>query len=1782
MGKNNHKKILSIFILSAVMFFSIFLLYSNNKEADASATSPAGVGYGAIATDASNDIAIGTSTTLANTKLFIIASTSDSSAYGITIYNSNNSSIFSVRNDGTVTAPVFSGGLVGNLDARNVFSGQFGANTGGGDYYFPGKVGIGTTAPNGTLTIYKDNLLSATQGDLLLEHPTSGGASSIVFTSRANYGSDYGYLTYYDSNSTYAFWGTSSENSALVIGTQNDGMNSVSDVVALRGAAADVFGTNTYPTTMIVNDAGNVGIGTTAPSQKLEVIGNVSSTGICLGGTCNTTWPNSSQWTTNGSNIYYNGGNVGIGTTNPSGLLSVVGNNSGGELNVLNNTATNYTTAIIQQTVAGGNGNQDIGLVVNTQGAADTDRIVNFGYYNAGTPISRFVVTRGGNVGIGTTSPANKLDVNGNADIQGGLAVGTTTAQSTGNALFTGTVTAGGFSGPLTGVESANNVSSGSFGANTGGGNYTFTSNVYFAGSGIWNSSGNVGIGTTAPGYKLDVSGNIRSTGYVFSSTKDEKTYTLTNGDGWYRIVSNGGGGQGGRIKIWNIGGSNIMTDITFYVSGMGYSQGSSINILNNVFYNGTHISYIRAGSDTNSNFVVDVYLTGTSNPTTMYVEKDGNIALLASPIFNPIPPSGGVMTVSGQVLGGGSSRWPYYFSGNVGIGTTSPANLLDVNGNADIQGGLAVGTTTAQSTGNALFTGTVTAAGFSGPLTGVESATNVSSGQFGANTGGGTYSFPGNVGIGTTAPNEASLQFANSLGNKVVFYSNGTGLDYGLGINGSNLAAFIPSGAHFSLRQNSYSGSEVSTIDYSGNAYFAGQVSVANNAIIQSNGTIESPGSKNTTNGMIETYYNAGDRYGLGQFSNGVLSLYTSDAYTPSSIAFGRLNASSSFINLINIDHNGNLTGVGNANFNGTVTAGGFSGPLTGVESANNVSSGSFGANTGGGNYAFPSNGNVYFPGSGIWNSSGNVGIGTTSPNTNLQVTGAPSYDNTYGINLTNGATDFGRTQLRLTGRIQGGNDGWGLNSRNIILFAANANTSGLGVGSLGTDKFGIQYYMAGDQLGIISSTGGSNPLMVFNQNGNVGIGTTSPGAKLQVNGTEIVGAPGGSLYDPYSNLHVTSNAPQTNLTLETQGLMTGAVALNSSGIYLGAQSGGNIYLTYGTPYNGNYAGGGSTALFVNGSTGNVGIGTTAPTNPLTVVGNANFTGTVTAGGFSGPLTGVESANNVSSGSFGANTGGGNYTFPGALSVNGSLTTPYVYIGSGESHFWLGTYNDPNYGVSNAIKIGAGGIAVNGTSVFNNNVGIGTTNPTHKLEVSGSSYFSGGSGSYISGVSLYPVAATGPGLGNIMPLSTLSGSGVAANANGYAISALFTKSVYSVSNSGNANGGNFYDILSSPASLTIQAGAGNSSLMHYYAAPVNAYTLNSQTLYEYGFYSNLNANPSTGVNAFAYYGNGSAPSYFGGNVGIGTTSPGAKLDVFGNLILGDGTNNFNAYIRGVVGTSYAWNINSLASGLQIQSTASGATGLTIQSGGNVGIGTTSPANKLDVSGSADIMGGLAVGTTTPQSGGYGYFTGSITANGGISANGVISAGTSLNSYIGNITNVYSTIVSATNAGGVAIYGQSNQGSSFAVEGMTTATGGYGLYGFANATGAYDIGGEHGEYTNSSGQWINASDRRLKTDIVPLSDSLSKIEMLTPVSFKWKDTATMGSQENIGLIAQDVQPVFPELVSENASGTLGLNYAGFVSPIIGAIKEQQQEIELLKTQNATLQAEVNTLLQKVK
>jgi Chaperone of endosialidase len=105
-----------------------------------------------------------------------------------------------------------------------------------------------------------------------------------------------------------------------------------------------------------------------------------------------------------------------------------------------------------------------------------------------------------------------------------------------------------------------------------------------------------------------------------------------------------------------------------------------------------------------------------------------------------------------------------------------------------------------------------------------------------------------------------------------------------------------------------------------------------------------------------------------------------------------------------------------------------------------------------------------------------------------------------------------------------------------------------------------------------------------------------------------------------------------------------------------------------------------------------------------------------------------------------------------------------------------------------------------------------------------------------------------------------------------------------------------------------------------------------------------------------------------------------------------------------------------------------------------------------------------------------------------------------------------------------------------------------------------------------TGIMTDVSDRRLKDDIMPLPPELKNILTLQPVSFSMKSDPTHARE--FGLIAQDVEPVFPDLVITKPDGTKAMNYIGLISPLIAAVKEQQGLIEKQQQQITALQKQL--------
>jgi hypothetical protein len=450
-----------------------------------------------------------------------------------------------------------------------------------------GNVGIGTTAPTAKFEVSgtpatSTNLVkfsgADSNGNLFNEIATTGlGGALLKLTGGGG--------TSFAIQSTGVYSGAG--NNKLVIGT-------MSNVV------------------LTLNSDGNTGIGTTTPAYKLDVAGQIrSSTGgfIFPDGTIQTTaatGTNSggSQWSAPSSNTVYTTGNVGIGSPSPNEKLVILGSNirpiigdsathtalystyntqnfnsleiysNGGLSSALvltNNVASGAAGQItFANKAAGVEGTNDLrlGTIASfTDGAANSGYL-NFFTANAGTLTEKMRIDKAGNVGVGTTTPAYRLDIQGGqVNASGGLCIagdcrtawsttgGSQWSNSGSNISFsTGNVGVGIIPGYKLDVQSSSNIIA-RFGSTAAAHNQVifdapsgYNSNLtlqqggipkWFLGNRAANNrfsliestgsaevftilqNGYVGIGTVAPTTALDVHGDINVTGNINAKYQD-------------------------------------------------------------------------------------------------------------------------------------------------------------------------------------------------------------------------------------------------------------------------------------------------------------------------------------------------------------------------------------------------------------------------------------------------------------------------------------------------------------------------------------------------------------------------------------------------------------------------------------------------------------------------------------------------------------------------------------------------------------------------------------------------------------------------------------------------------------------------------------------------------------------------------------------------------------------------------------------------------------------------------------------------------------------------------------------------------------------------------------------------------------------------------------------------------------------------------------------------------------------------------------------------------------
>jgi hypothetical protein len=331
------------------------------------------------------------------------------------------------------------------------------------------------------------------------------------------------------------------------------------------GATGLALRTNTTDR-LTVDNSGNVGIGTTTPANNLHIYGTgdqiikIENSGTYLmyaGLVSNEGYIGSSNatplgfYTNNVNRIYINtSGNVGIGTTSPSSQLTLSKAAGNAMLQLVNADESAFSL----KTYNSGSGtlqgrvfmqyldySSNInGYMAYHRGGGGSDGFLSFGD-NGGERV-RFA--NGGNVGIGTSSPGYKLEVVG--------AVSASTYYGDGSNLTgigSGSVAAAGSDGQL----QYNN--SGLFGG---------ASRLYYN-----DSTNRVGIGTSSPGYDLDVSGSAR--------VQDRLRVGVVNtGNGVIHQSSDATINPSGATIVWSVPGSaGICAFIEYYVfnSNTGTSQ---------------------------------------------------------------------------------------------------------------------------------------------------------------------------------------------------------------------------------------------------------------------------------------------------------------------------------------------------------------------------------------------------------------------------------------------------------------------------------------------------------------------------------------------------------------------------------------------------------------------------------------------------------------------------------------------------------------------------------------------------------------------------------------------------------------------------------------------------------------------------------------------------------------------------------------------------------------------------------------------------------------------------------------------------------------------------------------------------------------------------------------------------------------------------------------------------------------------------------------------------------
>jgi hypothetical protein len=1580
-----------------------------------------------------------------------------------------------------------------------------------------GKVGIGTTTPAAYLHIKGVNI--GGRGQLSLE------------------GSDFAQLSLYKDATTQT---------GALYQTQSTGVLNLLNSVSGADVNVNLTGTANFTVqnillvssaapanSLVVNSAGNVGLGTSDPTTGVlrvavpfaktntathnlayfgsnEVLAsnpfglNISVTGAAAIANRFVKLETGDYGLAADGNLSLqpSGGRVGIGTTNPSQLLDVAGkvniSLANPDVNAITLTATTGTNAAgIKISNTGGNYFLGVatsagtrlgssGLPYSFQMLTESAQALQFGTNNA----VAMTILPNGNVGIGTTAPTNNLDISAAASStaqiginaptagwgstiafkNGGVtkwALGNNAVTSSNNfELYNSALAATSFT-----VDTSNNfivnslagtgnrcvkaTSTGTLSVSatdcsTGGsgadnlGNHIATQNVqlnnfWLSNNGTSNgirvtNGGNVGVGVAAPAYPFQVQSGATGALTPVASFRDSSTNAN-------ELALRTGTGRADILATWE--GTGINTDLTFTPTTAAGVQNEAMRIqasTGNVGIGTTNPStLLHLKGSTAKLRLQDTGANGSS----IDLLADNNMAyVIANYVTSAIPLT---------FLTGAAERMRIDTAGNVGIGTTAPVTTFDILGPSRIAqdwGLMSLRTSDAFAIDKGptiSLAGKFDTAGVGyidfgaiagrkenstdGNKAGYLSLSTLTSGVGSGATEKLRITSTGQVGIGTTAPNRAGLSAADAT---VLSLESKTSS------GGSVLELLAPGIA---------TGNEIGRLYFGRTASSGG--AVTGKALITANSV------------------NGNDATNLGFYTQVAGGALTSRMLIDSTgnIGIGTatpVNGAGGLFKLTVLGANSSLAAFATSDFVQNTSGSGLfiaTGANTGNSYTNiqafNTGAGAVGV------LALNANG-------------GNVGIGTTNPLAKLDVGGAGVQSSPLiGARGTANALEWGHGNSAGYGSTLG----YYLSAGNPYLaFNGEAGTTINTFKTRGIKSSIILSDVAGGiQLGTVASVSADNQLFspnaTFLAGGSVGIGTTTPGAKLDIVDPLSSGAVNFKVQDSSGYGLYVSGENTLNFNYGVNASSAGWI--NYTGYNNGTTQFRDLNIANGKT--------GSIASFI-GTTGNVGIGTTAPTDSASFTKALDIQGTGGSAAYfrasgtspatqyfavgysptaayliqtsnapiyfytnnilhmsldaSGVLnlaglagTGnrclkADSAGNIVAGSTDCSTGGS-----GADNLGNHIATQNIQLNG----FWLSNNGSSNgIRVSNAGEVGIGAAPLAGVPLSL----VAAGDAFEKISTTGGSYSylqlntpSSGDGYLLKNVatgnaaldkSLYLYNSNGPiqfvpnaTIANAVTISTAGYLGLGTTSPGMLLDAFLS------SGSGRQNVGNF---------LAGSNVAGNGASIR----------LGSTTTVA-GYISGIE---TTGNEGDLVFGTQSAGSYSekvrilgnNGNVGIGTANPGRRLEVF--VAPGDTSTPVarfyapsTAYASGVVdigsetsGATYS--LLNVRYGAGMPNTA-----FRVNGDGNVGVGTPSPAYPLDVVGIANIQSPASPTLNLTAGGGNASLINDVNANGlwfkqagvvkmAINSSGNVGIGTTTPNFTGySVNERVLTVHSATGIG---------------------------------------------------------------------------------------------------------------------------------------------------------------------